>query len=59
MILIDKEVIEAFVSGLILSIVNKDWTNGKSGEYCHLQADLEDSIKECLLSHEIHIKGKM
>ena len=58
MILIDKEIIEAFACGLILSIRNKDWTDcGR--EYTHLQTDLEECIKECLLSHEIHIKGKM
>lgn len=56
MILIDKEVVEANISSLILSIRDKDWTDGK--EYYHLQADLEECVKECLLNHNIHTKGR-
>jgi hypothetical protein len=54
MVLIDKEVVEAHVCGLILSILEKDWVTGP--RYGMLKTDLEDSIKKTLTSYDIHIK---
>jgi hypothetical protein len=56
MILIDKEVIEAHVSGLVLSILKKDWVTGR--EFKYLPEHLEECIIDCLKVHSIHIKNK-
>lgn len=56
MVVVNKETIEANVSALILNVIEKDWTNGKSAEYVHLQEDLEECVTSCLLAHHIHIK---
>ncbi len=56
MILIEKEIIEAHVSGLVLSILEKDWVTGK--EFAYLPEHLQECIVDCLRIHSIYIKNK-
>jgi hypothetical protein len=55
MILISRDIIEAHVSGLILSILEKDWVTGK--EFAYLPKHLEETIIETLRIHSIYIKN--
>lgn len=56
MILIDRDIIEAHVSGLILSILEKDWVTGK--EFAYLPKHLEECIIDCLRIHSIYVKNE-
>ena len=56
MVTVNREVIEANVSAMILSVLENDYTRGS--EYVHLQEDLEECIMNCLESHHVIIIGK-
>jgi hypothetical protein len=58
MIYINREVVEANISSLILSIMDKDWTEGRSVEFFHLQEGLEEAVIKELEAHNIKLLMK-